>query len=277
MKKIIVPIDFSNHSEYALKAAALLSKKTDVEIYALHMLDIQEANLTQSPEFSQEKAVFFLKLSEKRMKSFLDKDYLKEVKVVPIIKHYKVFSEVNSIAKEINADLIVMGSHGVSGLKEFFIGSNTEKVIRYSEVPVMVVKNELTSVDFSNIVLATDFSEKTIPAFQKLLSTLEFLEATKHLLYINLPNEDFKTTPEMDALATDFLMKAEGNTDRILDTNFVAARTIEDGILDFSKVVSADLVVLLTHGRKGLSHIFSGSISEDISNHTSLPIMTFKI
>ena len=51
MKKIIVPIDFSNHSENALKAAALLSKKTDVTIYALHMLDFQEVNLAQSIRF----------------------------------------------------------------------------------------------------------------------------------------------------------------------------------------------------------------------------------
>ena len=55
MKKIIVPIDFSDHSQYALKVAALLSKKTEVEIYALHMLDLQEVNLAQSSDFSQEK------------------------------------------------------------------------------------------------------------------------------------------------------------------------------------------------------------------------------
>ena len=185
MKKIIVPIDFSEHSEYALKAAALLSKKMDVEIYALHMLDLQEVNFSQSSEFSQEKGVFFLKLAEKRFEKFLQKDFLKEVKLVPIIKHYKVFSEVNAIAKEINADLIIMGSHGASGLKEFFTGSNTEKVIRYAEIPVLILKNELNDVDFSDIVFATDFSEETIPAFNKMLDSLDFLGAKKHLLFVN--------------------------------------------------------------------------------------------
>jgi nucleotide-binding universal stress UspA family protein len=277
MKKIIVPIDFSEHSEYALKAAALLSKKMDVEIYALHMLDLQEVNFSQSSGFSQEKGIFFLKLAEKRFEKFLQKDFLKEVKLVPIIKHYKVFSEVNAIAKEINADLIIMGSHGASGLKEFFTGSNTEKVIRYAEIPVLILKNELNDVDFSDIVFATDFSEETIPAFNKMLDSLDFLGAKKHLLFVNSPNEQFKTTPEMDALANNFLMKAEGHTNRLVNVNFVCAKSIEDGILDFSNAVGADLIALITHGRKGLSHVFSGSISEDVSNHSALPIMTFKI
>lgn len=277
MKKIIVPIDFSNHSENALKAAALLSKKTDVTIYALHMLDFQEDNLTQSIGYKQEQVIIFLKLAEKRFKKFLEKEYLKGVKVVPLIKHFKVFKEINSIAEEVNADLIIMGSHGVSGLKELLMGSNTEKVIRFAKAPVLVIKSELKDVDFNDIVYATDFSETSIKAYQKMLATLSFLNAKKHLLYVNLPNEKFKTTPEMDALAHNFLMKAEGNIDRLINVNFVCAKSIEEGLLNFSNVVGADLITLITHGRKGLSHVLSGSISEDISNHSTLPIITFKI
>jgi len=277
MKKIIVPVDFSIHSENALKTAALLAKKTNATIIALHMLDIQEVNLSESPSYQQEKAVFFLKLAEKKISEFLQKDFLEDLKVVPLIKHYKIFSEVNQVAKEVNADLIVMGSHGVSGLKEFFMGSNTEKVIRFSEVPVFVVKKELKDTDFKDVVYATDFSEESIPAFKNMLKTLDVFNAKKHILYVNLPNENFKTSPEMDAIAHEFLMKAEGNTDRLINVNFVCERSIEKGILNFSNAVGADLITTATHGRTGLSHIFSGSISEDLSNHAALPIMTFKI
>ncbi|TMM32238.1 universal stress protein [Polaribacter aestuariivivens] len=277
MKKIVVPVDFSNHSENALKTAAQLAKKINASIIALHMLDLQEVNLAESPSYQQEKAVFFLKIAEKRFKTFLEKEYLKDVKVVPIIKHYKVFSEVNVVAKEVGAELIIMGSHGVSGLKEFFIGSNTEKVVRYSEIPVLVIKNELHDVNFKDIVFATDFSEESIPAFKEMLKTLDLFEAKKHILYVNLPNENFKTTAEMDALAHQFLMKAEGNIDRLINVHFVCERSIEQGILNFSNAIGADLISTATHGRKGLSHIFSGSISEDLSNHSALPIITFKI
>lgn len=277
MKKIIVPVDFSKHSEYALKTAALLAHKYKATVYALHMLDIQEVSLTESQINQQEKAMYFLKLAEQRFKDFLVKDYLEGIKIVPVIKHYKVFSEVNAIAKEVEADLIVMGSHGASGLKEFFVGSNTEKVVRYADLPVLVIKNEMVNVDFSDIVVATDFSEESVPAFKKMLKSLDFLNAQKHLLYVNLPNEDFKTTSEMETMAIDFLMKVEGDTSRLINVNYVCDRSIEKGILNFSNAVGADLISVITHGRRGLSHIFAGSVAEDLTNHSTLPIMTFKI
>lgn len=277
MKKIIVPIDFSNHSEYALKAAALLAKSNNATIYALHMLDLQEISVSESASFQQEKAVFFLKLAEKKFKNFLQKEYLKDVRVVPVIKHYKVFSEINAIAEEIKADVIIMGSHGASGLKEFFVGSNTEKVVRYATLPVLIIKNELLDLNFSDIVIATDFSEESIPAFKKALKTLDFLSARKHLLFVNLPNENFKSTSEMDSLANNFLLKAEGNVDRLINVNFVCDRSIEKGILNFSNTIGADLISVITHGRKGISHIFAGSVAEDVANHSTLPIITFKI
>lgn len=277
MKKIIVPIDFSKYSEYALKVAALFAKKYNLTVYALHMLDMQEFSISESPSTKQEKGIFFLKLAEKKFKKFLEKSYLQDVNIVPIIKHYKVFSEVNKVAEEINADLIIMGSHGATGLKEFFVGSNTEKVIRYANIPVLIVKNEMNDVDFKNIVIATDFSDESVSAFKNSLQTLDFLKAKKHILYVNLPNERFKTTPEMEIMANNFLTQVDGNVDRMINVNFVCARSIEKGILDFANVSGADLIVTITHGRKGISHIFEGSISEDLSNHAALPIMTFKL
>ena len=55
---------------------------------------------------------------------FLDKPYLKDINITPVIKHYKVFSEIDEVAQKHEADLIVMGSHGTDGLQEIFIGSN---------------------------------------------------------------------------------------------------------------------------------------------------------
>ena len=60
-----------------------------------------------------------------------------------------MFSEVNDVAqKSTNADLIIMGSHGASGIKELLIGSNTERVVRNANIPVLIVKNDLNAVNF---------------------------------------------------------------------------------------------------------------------------------
>jgi nucleotide-binding universal stress UspA family protein len=277
MKKIIVPIDFSQHSEYALEAASILAKKNNSQILALHMLEISDSMLINSDNEQHAKVVFFLKLAEQKFETFLKKDYLKGVEVVPIVKHFKVFSEVSNVAKEHSADLIVMGSHGTSGFSEIFVGSNTEKVVRHSEIPVLIIKNQPTSMDYKNVVFASDFSEESIKPYINASNLLTSFGSDVHLLYVNVPGELFKSSSEMEETMTGFLTKADGNLNRMNAVNYVSDVSVERGILTFARKINADLIVIPTHGRKGLAHFFEGSISEDLANHANLPVMTFKI
>lgn len=277
MKKIIVPVDFSKHSEFALEAAAMLAKKYNSEILALHMLELSNALISDSDGNRQAEAVFFLKLAEQKFTDFLDKPYLEGVNVTPIVKHFKVFSEVNDVAKEHHADLIIMGSHGSSGIKEVFIGSNTEKVVRHSDIPVLVVKYNPILMDFENVVLACDFSKEAIKPYINASALFAKLGAKLHLVYVNLPGSNFKSSTEMETQVADFLKTADGNTDNMENVHFVSDYSIEGGILNFASTKGIDLVAVATHGRTGLAHFFEGSISEDIANHSTLPVMTFKM
>ena len=273
MKKIIVPIDFSEHSEYALRTAAKLAKKHDAEVLALHMLEMSDVLLTKSDSEQQQKAIFFLKLVERKFETFLNKDYLKEVDVTPIVKHFKVFSEVAEVAREHNADMIVMGSHGSSGLSEIFVGSNTEKVVRYSEIPVLVVKQKPAKLDFDTVTFASDFSNEMIEPYIKARQLFKNLK----LIHVNVPGEGFKSSTEMEKTVASFLQKADGNLNKLNDVHYTSDYTIEKGILNASSLLGADLIAVPTHGRKGLAHFFSGSVSEDVANHATLPVITFKI
>ncbi|AJR03440.1 universal stress protein [Siansivirga zeaxanthinifaciens] len=277
MKKIIVPIDFSEHSEYALRTAVKLAANGNAEILALHMLEMSDLMLTASDGLQYEKASFFIKLSEQKFEKFLDKPYLKNVKITPIIKHFKVFSEVNDVAKKHDADIVVMGSQGASGIKDFFIGSNTERVVRYSDIPVLVVKSNVDDVNFENVVYACDFSEESIKAYINATKMFNYLNAKMTLVYVNLPNDSFKSTAEIEKQVVNFFTKADGSLDKMKDVYYVADYTVEDGILNFAKKQGADLIAMPTHGKKGLEHFFEGSIGEDVANHATLPVITFKI
>jgi nucleotide-binding universal stress UspA family protein len=277
MKKIIVPIDFSEYSEYALETAAILAKKNNAEILALHMLEMSEAILTRTGTDMQMETLFFLQLAEKKFDEFLKKDYLKGISITRIVKHFRVFSEVNEVADEYGADLVVMGSHGASGIKEFFIGSNTEKVVRHSNIPVLIIKHNPILIDFEDVVFACDFSDNAITPYINARKVFKKLGSKLHLIYVNLPSESFRSTSEMEAKVLGFLKKAEGNADHYSDVKFVSDYTIEQGILNYANAIGADLIALATHGRTGLSHLLEGSISEDLANHSVLPVMTFKI
>ena len=173
--------------------------------------------------------------------------------------------------------MIVMGSHGSSGFKEIFVGSNTEKVVRNATVPVLVVKKEQSNVSFDDVVFATDFAEESIEAYQKAMKVLSVLAENVHLVHINTPFSDFKSSTEIEKKVVNFLQKAEGNIDKLNSINYVADYTIEKGIFNFSNVVGGDLIALITHGRKGFAHYFTGSVTEDIANHATLPVITFKM
>lgn len=277
MKKIIVPVDFSKHSEYALKAAAQLAKKYDAQLLVLHMLEMSDTMLTSTDNAQNQKAVFFLKLAEQQFETFLQKSYLKGVKVVPIVKHFKVFSEVNDVANKENADMIVMGSHGASGFKEFFVGSNTERVVRNAEIPVLVVKHDLNNTNFDQVLFATDFDEENLQPYLKASRLFDKLGSELKLLYVNLPNERFKSSVEIENKIAKFLMAAHGNLDKLNAVAYHADYTVEEGILNYANKMGADLIAIPTHGRKGVTHFFAGSIGEDIANHSELPVITFKI
>jgi nucleotide-binding universal stress UspA family protein len=273
MKTIIVPVDFSEQSEFALKAAVSLSKKQGSEIIVLHMLELNEAMITSTEGFHPEQTVFLLKLAEKRMKDFLKQDYLKGIKITPVIKHFKVFGEVNIIADKHNADLIIMGSHGSDGLKEIFVGSNAEKVVRHSEIPVLVVKSELPDFKIDNFVFACSFKSESLGAFQKARDFASKLGAKFHMVYINTPGDDFLSTNDAHEKINKYLEMAGAGQ----EVNIYNDYSVEKGVLNFSESINADLIGIPTHGRKGLSHFFMGSIGEDIANHSKVPVMTFKI
>ncbi len=273
MKKIIVPIDFSEQSEYAIKVAASLAKRYDAEILALHMLELNQAMITSSEGFHPEQTVFLLKLAEKRFNKFLDKPYLKDVSITPIIKHFKVFDEVNEVAKKNGADLIVMGSHGADGLKEIFVGSNAEKVVRNSDIPVLVIKNDHENFKIDRFVFASDFKEENLPAFKKAKDFANMLSAELDLVYVNVPGDDFLSTRDAYHRINQFLTSANSGQEVEIYNDY----SVEKGILNFSETIGADIIAIPTHGRKGLAHFFMGSIGEDIANHSKIPVVTFKI
>lgn len=273
MKNIIVPVDFSEQSDYALKVAASLAKKHGSEILALHMLELNEAMISSSEGFHPEQTVFLLKLAEKRFKEFLEKPYLNGLKVTPIIKHFKVFSEVNEIAEKHDADLIVMGSHGSDGLKEIFVGSNAERVVRNAKIPVLVIKEELEDFKIERFVFASDFKDDSLLAFQKAKDFADMLSAELELVYINTPGDDFLSTGAAYDRINEFLSKANVGRQVEIYNDY----SVEKGVLNYSERVSADIIGIPTHGRKGLSHFFMGSIGEDIANHSKIPVVTFRI
>ena len=161
------------------------------------MMGLSTAVLTKDESQEMFEAVYYMKLAEKRFSDFLDKDYLKGITIETTVQNYKEFHEINNVAKDFKADLIVMGSHGASGLKEVFVGSNTEKVVRTSDIPVLVVKNQIREFTMDKVVFACDFNIDFIEPFKKAWNFFEPLDTKFQVVFINTP-EKFISSQEME-------------------------------------------------------------------------------
>lgn len=280
MKRILVPTDFSPQAENALKVAAQFAKQFNGEIFLLHMLELPmqlvqptSGSAVMSGNDNLPEALFFMKLAKKRFGELMEKPYLQNIKVHETVEFHQAFEGIMEISQAHNCDIIIMGSHGASGFQEMFIGSNTEKVVRNSNIPVLVIKNDYPKFDVQNFVFSTDCNLKNKHTLEKAKRFADKIEAKLHIVYINTAN-NFMTTVDAEKALLDF---TEGTDLENHSLNIYNDITVEKGIMNFAKSIDAGLIGIATHGRKGLAHFFNGSISEDLVNHSNRPVITFKI
>ncbi len=273
MKKILVPVDFSKHSEYALEVASKIAKQHEAGIVLLHMIGISDSVLANSEIAEEAEAKYFLKMAKDKIKEFTSKEYLKDISVNAIIQNYKDFTEVNNVAQEQNCDLVVMGSHGTGGLSELFVGSNTEKVVRTSDLPVIVIKKSHDDFSIKRMVLASDLSKESIPVYTKAKAFAELFSASLEVVYINTSGANFMGFDDVEKRMESF--KKELGQE--ININFYNHHSVGRGILNYCFEKEADLLVIPTHGRKGLAHFVVGSLAENVSNHAKIPVMTIKL
>jgi len=162
MKRILVPTDFSDHAEYALKVAAQIAKRTNSDLHILNLLDLpSHMNDAVSSGVNIPEVMLFLKKTQERLEELSNESYLQGITVTTAARIEKAFEGIVTYSREVQADLIVMGSHGSSGFREIMIGSNTEKIVRTSDIPVLVIKSEITDFKASKMLFASDFTLKS--------------------------------------------------------------------------------------------------------------------
>lgn len=273
MKRILVPCDFSETAIEAFKFAAAIAEKSNGTVHLLHVVELpvlydsaavlsfEQAYMTDRKK-EVEKA--FSKLKEK---------YAKDLPIT-VKSHVEYGGTVHVIRRmilETKADLVVLGTHGAKGLKEFTVGSNTEKIVRSSPVPVISMKKGIKHV--KSIVLPTSPDAELEKLTMEVKEMQSFFGATLHVLYVNTPAR-FRTDGQIKASMKDF---AKRFMLKNYTLNIYNDITEEEGIKNFSREVKADIIAMRTHGRRGIAHLASGSIAEDVVNHIDCAIWTFVV
>ena len=276
MKKILVPCDFSETSLQAFQFAVEITRKSGGKIMLLHIVELPVLHDSMLMPTLYFEANYFKDMeanAEKRLTKIKSK-YLKEkINVSSFVKLGPILGTINGFAEEHKVDLIVMGTQGATGLKDFFIGSNTEKIVRLSSIPVLAIRKSFKLNKIKNILFPTTLLPEENHLVQHVKKVQDFFSATLHLLLVNTPHNLNRTFDEL-AVMEKFAQhhKLKNYTVNARDNFYV-----ENAIIDFVHEIKADMIVMGTHGRKGLSHLFMGSVAEDIVNHLDCAIWTYPI
>ncbi|MDB4584384.1 universal stress protein [Draconibacterium sp.] len=273
MTTILVPTDFSNYALFALKVAANITRKIKAEIELVHVCNLLSVGAQQYHYYYAKYNKEIIQNANEKLNELIGKDFLKDVAIKKHIISDMLMWEAVTDERFKNVDLIVMGSHGTGGFSNLFLGSNTEKIVRLADPPVLTIKNDIKDFTIKKMVFASNFLEENYKAFEKVKLFADLYNAHVDLLKVITP-KNFESTPISQKLIEDFIKKFNLKNYSI---NIYNAHNIEKGIIDFSDVQDADLIAMETHGRTGFAHLINGSLAEDVLNHEALPVLSVKI
>jgi nucleotide-binding universal stress UspA family protein len=276
MKNILVPFDFSQPAVSAYRFALDVAKRSKGKIYLIHVIELpilHDTLLMPTLNFEKEFLKELRDKATKRFKKVTDKYVRKGVDVSWDILFGTPSKILLDLINADNFDLVVMGSHGASGLREYVIGSNAEKIIRRSRIPVLVTK-KYTKRAIKNIVFPNTLETENQSALIDQIKALQdFFNARLHVVWINtLVNftSDVVTQQKLQVFAKHYGLKR-------FTLNIFNHPNEEDGIIHFNEFFGGDIIAMGTHGRRGFVRLLNGSVAEDVANHTDSPIWTFSL
>ncbi|HMQ99069.1 MAG TPA: universal stress protein [Ignavibacteria bacterium] len=277
MKKLLVPTDFSEPSYYGLDAAAEIARKTGAQIHIFNACEVSDFYYAADPLVMSPPASIMIegindqlqKTSNSKLNLLKKRASLKGLKVsVSNQVTANVHNAITAYAETINADMIVMGSHGAGNLKEIILGSTAERVVRFAVKPVIVIPVKPSKGLFRKIIFASDFSEEAYRIFPFVKEFGKINSSEIHLLKINTMDQFSRTIDDRRKI-NDFSRKYGGKYVVSLYNDYMK----EEGILNYANEVKADLIAIGTHGKRGLRRFFSEDVSEGIVRLSHIPIL----
>lgn len=280
MKTIIVPTDFSEQAGYALDLAVQIARRSSAKVLLLNVIEGMRSfsfnTMGEAESATGEEAFVIRKLIDQTRENLYDvksKPEYADVEIESLVEMGNPYQSIGSVVGEHNAELIVMGTKGASGVEEVMIGSNTERVVRYAKCPVVTIKEKLELDTIKKIVFATNLSEDQTEVVERVKNMQKQLDAELHLIKVNTPN-NFHTQRQA---AEEFKKYLEIHQFENVHTHVYNEATEEDGIIYFAEDLGACMIAIATHGRTGVLHLLSGSIAEDLVNHSRLPVWTMSM
>ncbi|MEP1093809.1 MAG: universal stress protein [Cyclobacteriaceae bacterium] len=274
MKRILVPIDFSAVSRSAAKFAIELAEESGSEVLLLYSSHIDYYNeFTYTTTLNMQPAIDEVEKSVKERMGNFQRGLSTHSKLRVEVSGLHLIEAIKETVAHEQVGLIVMGTHGSTGLSELFVGSNTERIVRLIGCPVISVPSAVSFRDIKKILVPVDLREIQDEFLKKLVVLQQLFSASLEFMWVQTPHN----IENEESLKKEF--QALINTYGFDKTTFSIERNVfpDQGILEHANSNGANMIAMATHSRKGISHLLSGSLAENTVNHIGVPVWTFKL
>ena len=299
-RKILTPVYFDETSPVALQYARHFAQQESGTVSLLHVVPTDEFHLLRSvyrPEKGGGADVQWAEKVAREKLQELAQQYLDGVQCEIVTRlSGDPATGILEVEKEIGADLVVMATHGRTGITHLILGSVAEKVVRESRCPVFTTRRGETlsqSTPFQKILVPMDIAERSVTVLTYARRIAEYSKGTVYPLHI-VPTED------SDLLLRDvYQAREEGQKVNHLVAEKVAKQKLEElaqqhlsgiryetilhvsgdparMILEVEKDLGADLLIMATHGFTGLFHLLLGSLTEKMVRESGCPVLSLR-
>lgn len=292
-QNILIANDFSKGAEYAILYGAYLGKRFEARLHNVHV-NVLHPDLSDRPkEYQTTREEELLKQLEEVEHGNLPSgqgfdpwglnithDVIQEIAAAPAILEY---------ADEHDIDLIVMGTHGRRGVSRLLIGSVAAEVVRKASCPVLVTGEQPVPSGTNKILVPIDFSKHSEEGLRHAKDLAELFGAKLDLLHVveeNMPpafytggvTSIYDMHPDIDEKAKAEMQKLVDETEGpgVEAAYHAASGRPASEIITFAQDHDSDLIVMATHGRSGLEHVFLGSVAEKVIQRAPCPVFTVR-
>jgi nucleotide-binding universal stress UspA family protein len=275
IKTILVPTDYSKNAHSAAKYALEIAHRTGAKVifFNTYYVPTYVERVPIDPVAEEE----LRKDAEQILKVFSEEhtDAKKDINIECIIRTGNAVEKIVAVAKEVSADIIIMGTKGASGVSEIIFGSNTEDVIEKVTVPVLAIPENSTFNGINNIVFATAYHFSDFKAIKELAEIAKLFDA--HITIIHISEGEYKLGTEYDIFDS-FKAKVKQQISYSKTTfHLIEHKNIYNGLQEFIHTNNTDLLSMTSRKKALYNRLFGRSISKKMAYHTDVPLLVFKI
>jgi nucleotide-binding universal stress UspA family protein len=279
IKKILVPTDFSDPSLRALDQAINLAKTTKAEITLVHI--VEDILSIASPDYfsiptSMEYEKEIKDTSKKHLANLVkEKNEGGKITMNAVTLSGRTHTEIVRLGKEMGTDIIVMGTHGVSGFREFFVGSNTYRVVGDAECPVLSIQGKNTGMNFKKIMVPFNDQPHSREKVNYAIKMATLYKAELYILGIDIENDtDTHKKIELEAKQIKSIAEKQGLN---CSVSVFSEGYFADLIIKHAQDANADLIVEMSGmERLSIADYFREPLAERLVNHSPIPVLSVK-